>query len=544
MTTVTRLVFACAVFAFLGVQASSSQEPEPKPKWVLPKGHTDKVTALAFSQDGKRLASGSFWDRTVRLWDLETGKEIRILGQPKSAFGFRLKFTPDGKEVVTLHGNSQLTFWPIDEGKASTVLKAPGPGTLVSCDVTALKSWDYPLFSPDGKYAAVQAPNTGKGKPQAKGAATAGRFLVWDVAKREQVSDAESTAWIPAAATRIPREVLKAVETGWGGDAPVSLDGKLVLMGTTVYDIGTRTVFAKFPRNNLTASVLNRDATMLAAGDGNGDIVIWELPKRNKERLVKPGEPWHVLEGHTTSVLSLAFSPDSKLLASSSATPEKTIRLWDVTNGKPLRVLYKEKGNLGATGVNFSPDGKFVGTFSQTESNLFPVAENQPAIPLLPRQRTLEVEVDTKAHPLQNYPLFSPDGKYVACLVAPMPGEVKKSPNGVFFAVYETATGKHQAQEGEHAAWILAVRNGIPENTVDKLRVSTNTGKKLAVSRDKSLGAMPQVKVMVWDLDTYSVRATFPHAHSAALNPEGTLLAAGELKGVIRIWDVPARTRR
>jgi WD40 repeat protein len=41
-------------------------------------GHSDSVLSVSFSVDGKTLASGS-WDKTVKLWDTETGKEIKTL---------------------------------------------------------------------------------------------------------------------------------------------------------------------------------------------------------------------------------------------------------------------------------------------------------------------------------------------------------------------------------------------------------------------------------------------------------------------------------
>ena len=62
-------------------------------------GHTDVVQWLAFAPGGKTLASGGS-DRTVRLWDVQTGKELRILRGNKGQ-AWAVAFSPDGKLLAT-----------------------------------------------------------------------------------------------------------------------------------------------------------------------------------------------------------------------------------------------------------------------------------------------------------------------------------------------------------------------------------------------------------------------------------------------------------
>ncbi len=70
------------------------------------RGHTKKVTGLAFHPDGQRLASGSL-DATVRLWDLASGQEALTLrsDQPLVAFG------PDGHSLFAT-GGPRVRVWP------------------------------------------------------------------------------------------------------------------------------------------------------------------------------------------------------------------------------------------------------------------------------------------------------------------------------------------------------------------------------------------------------------------------------------------------
>jgi WD40 repeat protein len=83
---------------------------------------------------------------------------------------------------------------------------------------------------------------------------------------------------------------------------------------------------------------------------------------------VRDGQQLATLKGHTDAIISMAFSPDGLMLASASGHPasftesigDKTIRLWRVSDGKPLMTLDAPDGEV--TGLAFSPDGTLLAT--------------------------------------------------------------------------------------------------------------------------------------------------------------------------------------
>lgn len=82
--------------------------PKRQPRAAV-KGHTGRVTSLAFSPDGATLVTGS-WDQTVRLWDAATGAERMTLAWPVGKVT-ALAFAPDGSRIAAGGDGGAVVVW-------------------------------------------------------------------------------------------------------------------------------------------------------------------------------------------------------------------------------------------------------------------------------------------------------------------------------------------------------------------------------------------------------------------------------------------------
>ena len=108
----TRSLFYTAVRASRRISAISSQHLQ---------GHTGSVNAVAVTPDGRQVVSGSE-DKTLRVWDLATGKtKMTLQGHTESVIAVAV--TPDGRQVVSGSYDNTLRVWDLAKRKTKTALQ-------------------------------------------------------------------------------------------------------------------------------------------------------------------------------------------------------------------------------------------------------------------------------------------------------------------------------------------------------------------------------------------------------------------------------------
>lgn len=107
-----------------------------EPHLYFSTGHTDGVKSIVYSPNEKYIATGGY-DKTIRIWDVETGKEIRkFCGHTSSVMS--ISYTPDGKYIISGSGDGTIRIWNVEKGKEIKKITENSCVYSISC-------------SPDGK---------------------------------------------------------------------------------------------------------------------------------------------------------------------------------------------------------------------------------------------------------------------------------------------------------------------------------------------------------------------------------------------------------
>jgi RNA polymerase sigma factor (sigma-70 family) len=507
--------------------APAKEAPQPKPKLdadgePLPAGalarlgslrlrHGSPVASVAFSPDGKRLATGS-WDNLVRIWDPTTGDCVRAI-HPQDGWIWAVAFSPDNELLATAgdQRSRRVRLWNVATGKLVRTFEGHGD---------AIHGLSY---APDGKTIAS--------------ASYDGTVRLWEAATGKELRQINAGA--------MPR--LSSVAFSPDGKTLATTDTSDTVSlweAETGKGVGNLSAAAR----GVVSAVWSKDGKQIVAGFEDGNVSVWDVASARE---------LHHVRGREMPALSVAFAPDGKTFAAGYGDWQDGRRdlkaggvvLWDTATGKVVRRF--EDYIAPVQGIAFAPDGKALAAVTLNSSVLlWDPATGKPLAGSPGHQAGMRAVAFAAGRVLltagydrtirqwdlgKHEPRAWVDGKHDPRLILGG-GEIATG------ALAVSRNGRRLAWGGEDGT----VRLCDATTGREEMRFEGHTGHvwSVAFSADGTMLASggADKTIRLWDTGTgkelHQLQGHTNWVLALAFAPSGRLLASGSLDKSARLWDV------